>query len=129
MAVCLAGAQHLAVFGTSYRATQGTGWPRWLRFQAVLVAATAGQCLAGLIFAFAFQVSHNLGLGEFQKVGMPSFLELYGFSMVNLTTLGLGDLIPVGPLKFLAAVEAMSGFLLISCSASHIFQIMRASDD
>ncbi len=55
-------------------------------------------------------------------------MAIYYFSLVNLTTLGLGDIIPLGHLKFIAAMEAMTGFLLISCSASHIFQLMHEKE-
>ncbi|MHA6332619.1 ion channel [Qipengyuania sp. CAU 1752] len=125
LAVMLAGAQHLLVMGKTYSAVQATIWPRWARFQGVLLAATLGQCIAALIFAVAYQLSHAAGLGGFEKVAFPPFLNLFSFSMVNLTTLGLGDLVPTVQLKFLAGIEAMTGFLLISCSASHVFQVMK----
>lgn len=37
------------------------------------------------------------------------------FSLVNYTSLGLGDIYPTGHLRFLAGVEPLNGFLLISC--------------
>jgi hypothetical protein len=39
------------------------------------------------------------------------------------TSLGLGDIYPTGHLRFLAGIEALNGFLLISCSASTIFLV------
>ena len=98
--------------------------PQLAAFLLMLFAATFGQILAGGIFAVAFWISSEAGLGGFEAAGPIGSMSIYYFSLVNLTTLGLGDIIPIGHLKFLAAVEAMAGFLLISCSASHIFMLM-----
>ena len=40
------------------------------------------------------------------------------FPAVVYSTLGLGDLLPAGALRFMAGTEALNGFLLISWSAS-----------
>lgn len=50
------------------------------------------------------------------------------FSLVNYTSLGLGDIYPTGHLRFLAGVEPLNGFLLISCSAALIYPLMTGSD-
>lgn len=125
VAVVLAGAQHLALLGSVSDRMLSSERPKWQRFQAILITATLGQCLAALIFAGAFMLSMEWELGTFQDVSDPAFLQVFSFSMVNLTTLGLGDMVPTAPMKFLAGIEAMTGFLLISCSASHVFQVMR----
>jgi Ion channel len=48
-------------------------------------------------------------------------LEFVYFSAVVYTTLGLGDLIPHGAIRFLTGTEALTGFLLITWSASFTF--------
>jgi hypothetical protein len=50
------------------------------------------------------------------------------FSLVNYTSLGLGDIYPTGHLRFLAGVESLNGFLHISCSAALIYLLMTGSD-
>lgn len=40
---------------------------------------------------------------------------------VTYTTLGFGDLAPVGPLRFLAGTMARTGFVLITWSASFTY--------
>lgn len=47
-------------------------------------------------------------------------MDVFGLSLVNVATLGLGDLTPTGHLRFVAALEALNGFLLITCSASFV---------
>ena len=43
------------------------------------------------------------------------------FSSTAYTTLGLGDLSPVGPIRLLAGMEAVTGLLLITWSASFTY--------
>ncbi len=52
-------------------------------------------------------------------------LEFVYFSAVVYTTLGLGDLVPVGAIRFLTGTEALTGFLLITWSASFTFLEMQ----
>jgi len=79
---------------------------------------------AGL-FAFGFSLASALGLGGFNTLsGSVGPMETYYFSIVNYTSLGLGDIYPTGHLRFMAGVESLNGFLLISCSAAYIFILM-----
>jgi hypothetical protein len=48
-------------------------------------------------------------------------LEFVYFSAVVYTTLGLGDLVPHGAIRFMTGTEALSGFLMITWSASFTF--------
>ena len=43
------------------------------------------------------------------------------FSAETYTSLGFGDLTPIGPIRLLAAVEALNGLLLIGWSASFTY--------
>lgn len=54
-----------------------------------------------------------------------TLLDLVYFSAVVYTTLGLGDLVPTGDIRFMAGSEALTGFLLISWSASFTFLEMQ----
>ncbi len=48
-------------------------------------------------------------------------LDTVYFSAVSYTTLGLGDIVPSGAIRFLVGTEALTGFVLITWSASFIF--------
>ena len=52
-------------------------------------------------------------------------LDFVYFSATVYTTLGFGDLVPTGAVRFLAGTEAVTGFLLISWSASFTFLEMQ----
>lgn len=47
------------------------------------------------------------------------------FSTTTYTTVGFGDITPTGPLRFLASVEALTGFLLVTWSASFTYLEMQ----
>jgi len=53
--------------------------------------------------------------------GIADFADCIYFSSVTYTTLGYGDLSPEGPLRLLASSEALTGFVLITWSASFTF--------
>jgi Ion channel len=76
------------------------------------------------------------GLGYYVLIDEPNvngllgsqgggLLEFVYFSAVVYTTLGLGDLIPMGAIRFMAGTEALAGFLLITWSASFTFLEMQ----
>jgi len=48
-------------------------------------------------------------------------LECVYLSAVTFSTVGFGDIAPVGPIRFLSATEALSGFVLITWSASFTY--------
>ncbi len=54
-----------------------------------------------------------------------SLLDCVYFSAVLFTTLGLGDLVPSGSIRFMVGTEALSGFILISWSAAFTYLEMQ----
>jgi hypothetical protein len=50
-----------------------------------------------------------------------SFADYFYYSAVAYTTLGMGEIVPVGPIRFLTGMEAVGGLLLITWSASFTF--------
>ena len=50
-----------------------------------------------------------------------SFLDCVYLSSITFSTVGFGDIAPVGPIRFLAGTEALSGFVLITWSASFTY--------
>ena len=54
-----------------------------------------------------------------------NWLDYIYFSFVTYTTVGYGDLVPVGPIRFIAATEALNGWVLLGWSASFTFLEMQ----
>ena len=40
---------------------------------------------------------------------------------MTYSTVGFGDVVPIGPIRFLAGTEGLLGLLLIGCSASFTY--------
>lgn len=85
---------------------------------------TLSQLVAAFWFSIAFYLSISMGLGEIDGGRLNQLIELFYFSLINLTTLGLGQIEVTHHLPFLAGIEAMTGFLLVSCSASLLIRYM-----
>lgn len=52
-------------------------------------------------------------------------LEAVYLSAATFSTVGFGDVTPVGPVRFLTGTESVSGFILITWSASFLFLEMQ----
>lgn len=72
---------------------------------------------------YSWSVSY-LSLGLFQGGAVDDPMSYLYYSGVIYTTLGLGDIEPVGHIRFITATEALNGFLLITWSASFTFLVM-----
>ncbi len=78
------------------------------------------------IFAGAYYlISDRPGFGGLEGMSEHGFLEYVYYSAVVYTTLGFGDLIPHGPVRFLTGTEGLTGFLLVTWSASFTFLEMQ----
>ncbi|MBD3584730.1 hypothetical protein HHX48_03145 [Salinimonas sp. HHU 13199] len=87
-----------------------------------VVVAVISQAVIALLFAGAYWLGETAGLGTFKSPA--EFADIFYFSLTTITTLGLGSIEPTANLRMLAGVESATGFLLISCSASHVFKSM-----
>ena len=63
----------------------------------------------------------NISNTSAPPIALNQFEDFFYFSSVAYTTLGMGEIIPVGPVRFLTGMEAVGGLLLITWSASFTF--------
>ncbi|MFS2155793.1 potassium channel family protein [Pseudomonas sp. Pseusp122] len=96
----------------------------WHRFRIVfgVLGALAAHAIEVWVFALGYYLmtrSNTLGslTGNFDG----SFLDSVYFSFTTYTTIGFGDISPIGPLKFLTGLEALTGLVLITWTASFLF--------
>lgn len=74
------------------------------------------------VFAFGYLLMGELSLGNVSNgEAVTNLIDLVYFSAVTYTTIGYGDVIPMGATRFLAGMEALSGLILIGWSASFAF--------
>ena len=50
-----------------------------------------------------------------------TMLDCVYFSFTSYTTLGTGDIVPFGDLRFLAALESLTGLVLVTWTASFLY--------
>lgn len=74
------------------------------------------------LYAVGYYVMHaHLGLGSLGGEFKNTALDYFYFSNASFTTLGVGDIYPSGPLRVVAGIESLNGFVLIGWSASFTY--------
>lgn len=95
-------------------------------FAAHLVSITlyAGAYVLGSADFSEGQLGELLPVTE-GDIGTPIWLLSLYFSAASYTSLGYGDVVPLGGFRVLAALEALNGLVLIGWSATFTFLSMR----
>ncbi|MFY9137052.1 potassium channel family protein [Zwartia sp.] len=74
------------------------------------------------LFGFGFFLSLQIdGMGQLVGQTNNLFLDCVYFSFITYTTVGYGDLVAQGTIRYLTGVEALTGLILITWSASFLF--------
>lgn len=132
LAILLAFALVAATFLLHYRTllwlghhTSNFGVERQTQVLFIVVALFFAHIAEIGIYAITYGVSVSyLDLGVFQGSLVNDAMSYLYYSGVIYTTLGLGDIEPQGHIRFITAMEALNGFLLITWSASFTFLAM-----
>ena len=94
------------------------------RFRVVLgvFAALTAHAVEVWIFAFSYYYMHKSdGWGYFRGNFEGSLMDCVYFSFTTYTTLGTGDIEPIGDLRYLTGLESLTGLVLITWSASFLY--------
>jgi hypothetical protein len=99
--------------------------PRRSRVLVGIIGVLLMHAIEIMFFAAGYAAVHAIdGAGAIKGMSHPEFLDLLYFSAITYTTVGYGDLVPVGALRVIAAVESLAGFVLVSWSASFTYLVM-----
>jgi hypothetical protein len=91
----------------------------------VIFAAFISHGAHILLYGVGFlALAGSFGLGQIGTVVPQSLTSCLYFSAETYTSLGFGDVVPLGPLRLLAGAEALNGLLLIGWSASYTYLSM-----
>jgi len=99
--------------------------PSRTKLLVVIFAAFVAHALEIAMYGGAlFMLVRFMDVGGLSGPGGFSLANCLYFSAETYTSLGFGDLIPVGPIRLLAGTEALNGLLLIGWSASYAYIAM-----
>ncbi len=97
-----------------------------LRIVIGLVGALTAHVLEVLVFAFAYYfLGKSEQYGELVGSVAGTLSDCIYFSFSSYTSLGFGDVIPTGTLRYVAGVEALLGLVLIAWTASFMYVEMQ----
>jgi hypothetical protein len=88
----------------------------------VILLHIAEIWLFGVALWLLLQVTNAGHLGG---VGNDVLLDAVYLSAITFSTIGYGDVVPAGALRLLCGTEALTGFILITWSASFLFLEMQ----
>jgi hypothetical protein len=91
----------------------------------VVLATFLAHSISVWLYAAAYFVLHHGAWGSFGGEFRGTWLEFVYFSTVSYTSLGLGDVYPLGAMRLLTGIEALNGLTLITWSASFAYLVMR----
>jgi len=66
------------------------------------------------------ECGHIVSSGSVQA-GSLGLLDSVYLSAITYTTVGFGDVVPVGPIRFMSGMEALTGFVMIGWTASFTY--------
>ena len=78
----------------------------------------------GASYHFLLSFGNN---GSLSGIGAMSLLDCVYYSATVFTTLGFGDIVPSGAIRFMTGTEAIAGLTFITWSASFTFLVMLRS--
>jgi hypothetical protein len=88
----------------------------------VILGTSIAHAVEIVLYGFAFYLlAGYLGAGTLGDPGSLSFSRCLYFSGETYSSLGYGDIVPIGALRLLAGMEALNGLLLIGWTASYTY--------
>lgn len=96
-----------------------------LRILIVIYGAFLAHTLEVWLFGIAYYVlGHEHSFGTFHGVNATEFFDFIYFSVVVYTSLGFGDIYPLGHIRLIVGAEGLTGLLMIGWSASFTYLMM-----
>ncbi|SES81506.1 Ion channel [Nitrosomonas marina] len=92
----------------------------------VMLGLLAAHVIEIILFAVGYMIMQVLlDLGHITNLDSGNLLDYIYYSSVVYTTVGFGDLLPVGAVRMLSAAEGLVGLAMITWSASFTFLAMK----
>lgn len=124
--VCLAVVLHNAVLVRLSGLLANMRQSHHFRLIVAVLGCLAAHSLEVWLFAVPYYLMHHAeGWGELIGNFNGTLLDCAYFSFTTFTTVGYGDVEPLGPLRYLTGIEGLTGLVLITWSASFLFVEMQ----
>ena len=94
--------------------------PQRFSVALAIVGALIAHMVEIFVFAMAIALMVGAGMGALEPPNYH-FIDLMYFSTVSYTSLGVGDVVPLGDMRQLASLEALTGLVMIAWTASFSF--------
>ncbi|MXP29835.1 two pore domain potassium channel family protein [Porphyrobacter algicida] len=120
---------HLGMLGLAKRVSPPGCAPRGPRLIGGSLLVLLSHLAVAALFAVGFALAASIGLGGFDKEPAMSWMDYYYFSLITVTTVGLGDVYPTQHLRVITGIASLTGFLLISCTAQYVYQTMSKQEE
>jgi Ion channel len=96
-----------------------------LRILFVMVGAFAAHTLEIYLFALGYRLLDAIYPPQlFDGVFDGRFSDYVYFSAASYTSLGVGDIWPLGPVRIISGSEALTGLIMIAWTASFTYLMM-----
>lgn len=96
------------------------------RVLVVIFACLFAHIMEVSVYGAAYAVLLRFdGFGSIEGLFQGTVTDFLYFSLTSYTTLGIGEVHPVGPIRMIVGLEALNGFLLITWSASFTYLMMQ----
>jgi len=118
---------HFEILSTCNRNLRNWSQVRRRRVLVWILVILIAHTVEIWLFAFGYYLLvHSMHVGERGGLAASATLPDYVyFSAMVYTTVGFGDVVPIGAIRFLAGVEALTGLVMITWSASYTFLEMQ----
>lgn len=103
--------------------------PRHLRVLAGSSLVLASHLVIAGIFAGGMYLASLWGLGALEQDVIDCWMDYYYFALITISTVGLGDILPAGHMRAISGIAALTGFLMISCTAQYLYQTMSKQEN
>jgi hypothetical protein len=105
-----------------------------IRHRFRIVVGVFGAIIAHTLEIWMFALAYHFmywadGWGTFEGNFSGSIMDCAYFSFTTFTTLGFGDIVPIGNLRYLTGIESLTGLVLITWTASFLYFEMRRNWD
>jgi hypothetical protein len=126
IAIVLAVALHYEVLTHLAEKHFKRDWPSRLLMPVGVIIVIFTHVVEVWIFGFLYYFLLSFSdAGEVTGEFSNTIMDCAYFSFVNYTSLGYGDIIPIGHIRFTAGSEALTGLVLIAWTASFTYLQMQ----